>query len=108
MSLFPRELRQLGPNKLGIIWSDEHQSIYSVRNLRLQCHCANCVDEWSRKSLIKEEQIPQDVRPTHIESVGRYAIRIDWSDGHNTGIYPFDHLRKSCECPACKTAISET
>jgi len=37
-----------------------------------------------------------------VESVGSYAIRIDWSDGHSTGIYSFDHFRKICPCEACK------
>ena len=27
------------------------------------------------------------------EYVGEYALRFDWSDGHKTGIYPFDFLR---------------
>jgi DUF971 family protein len=35
------------------------------------------------------------------EPVGAYAIRIHWSDGHNTGIYSFDHLRAICPCPEC-------
>jgi DUF971 family protein len=38
----------------------------------------------------------------HVEPVGQYAIRIDWSDGHNTGIYSFDHLRKICPCESCR------
>lgn len=98
------ELRQLGPSKLGIIWNDKHQSLYSVRNLRMECRCANCVDEWTREKLLKEEAVPADVRPVNIESVGRYALKFDWSDGHNTGIYSFDALRKLCECPQCKAA----
>jgi len=31
-----------------------------------------------------------------VESIGSYAVRITWSDGHNTGIYPFDHFRRIC------------
>jgi DUF971 family protein len=38
----------------------------------------------------------------NIEEVGAYAIRIDWSDGHNTGIYSFDHLRSICPCAECQ------
>jgi DUF971 family protein len=38
----------------------------------------------------------------HVEQVGHYAIKIDWSDGHNTGIYSFEHLRKICPCAECK------
>jgi DUF971 family protein len=40
----------------------------------------------------------------NVEQVGAYAIRIDWSDGHNTGIYSFDHLRRICPCEECKVA----
>jgi len=36
------------------------------------------------------------------EAVGSYAIRISWSDGHNTGIYSFDHFRRICPCDACR------
>ena len=102
--LIPLDLKQLGPTSLGIRWSDGHQSQYNVRKIRVECRCANCVDEWTRERLLKEEMVPADVKPTRIESVGRYALRIDWSDGHNTGIYTFDQLRSLCECTACKPA----
>jgi DUF971 family protein len=45
--------------------------------------------------------VPADVRPLRIQPVGRYAIQIDWSDGHTTGIYPFRRLRELCECSVC-------
>jgi DUF971 family protein len=41
-----------------------------------------------------------------VEEVGHYAIRIAWSDGHGSGIYSFDHLRKICPCPVCQAARS--
>ena len=101
MSLAPDELRQVGPTQLGIIWNDKHHSLYSVRKLRLDCRCANCVDEWTREKKIDEAKIPGDVRPVRMETVGRYALRIDWSDGHNTGIYTFKYLREICPCAVC-------
>lgn len=104
MTFYPVELKQLSPKNLGIVWNDGHSSLYSVRKLRLECRCANCVDEWTREKIIKEDAVPQDVRPVKLEPVGRYAFRIDWTDGHNTGIYTFDVLRKLCECPQCKSA----
>ncbi len=100
--MHPIELSQKAANTLGITWDDGHQSSYQVRGLRLQCKCAACVDEWTRKVLIKEEQIPLDIRPKKIEPVGRYALSIAWSDGHSSGIYTFDHLRSLCECEACR------
>lgn len=103
-AVWPIELRQLGPSSLGVVWSDGHSSLYPTRRIRLACRCANCIDEWSHENKIDETLVPQDVRPRNIETVGRYAFRIDWTDGHSTGIYPFDALRKLCECPACRKA----
>jgi DUF971 family protein len=39
-------------------------------------------------------------RPKDVHLVGRYALGIDWSDGHGS-IYPFEHLRAACPCGAC-------
>jgi DUF971 family protein len=38
----------------------------------------------------------------NVEPVGGYAVRIDWSDGHGSGIYSFDYLRSICACSACR------
>jgi DUF971 family protein len=35
--------------------------------------------------------------------VGNYAIRIDWSDGHKTGIYSYEHFRRICPCDECQS-----
>ena len=37
--------------------------------------------------------------------LGRYAIQFEWSDGHHTGIYSFENLRRLCPCPACRNAL---
>jgi len=65
-----------------------------VRSLRLACGCATCVDEWTGQGRLDPDSVPKDVHPLKIEPVGRYAIQIDWSDGHSTGIYPFRRLRE--------------
>ena len=64
-----------------------------MRALRLACACARCVDEWSGAGRLDPATVPEDVHPLRIESVGRYAIQIHWSDGHDSGIYPFRRLR---------------
>ena len=61
--------------------------------LRKKCPCAFCVDEWVEKPILKEEDVKDDVRPVSIDSVGRYAMSIKFSDGHSTGIYTFKYLR---------------
>jgi DUF971 family protein len=40
--------------------------------------------------------------------VGAYGLRINWSDGHGTGIYTFDRLLAACPCPSCAGAQGET
>jgi len=107
MDATPVEIVQKGPRTLGIRWSDGHESAYDVRSLRLACSCAECVDEWSGENRLEDGAVPDDVRPVRIQPVGRYAIQIDWSDGHSTGIYPFRRLRDLCACPHCKAARSE-
>jgi len=89
----PTAIRQDGPNQLVIEWLDGHRSLYEVRALRLACGCAACVDEWTGENRLDPNSVPEDVHPLRIESVGRYAIQIDWSDGHSTGIYSFRQLR---------------
>ncbi|MDG2334678.1 MAG: DUF971 domain-containing protein [Myxococcota bacterium] len=89
----PVEIRQSSPTQLSIRWADGVESLYAVRELRLACACALCVDEWTGENKLDAGEIPADVRPVRINSVGRYAIGIDWTDGHETGIYAFDTLR---------------
>ncbi len=89
----PRKITQKGPRELSIQWADGAESVYPVRALRLACGCASCVDEWTGESRLDASAVPEDVQPLKIESVGRYAIQIEWSDGHSSGIYPFRRLR---------------
>ena len=98
----PTAIRQRGSRELAITWADGHESVYDVRRLRLACGCAQCVDEWSGEERLDAASIPEDVAPQRIQPVGRYAIQIDWSDGHQTGIYPFRRLRELCDCEVCR------
>ncbi|MCH7645563.1 MAG: DUF971 domain-containing protein [Myxococcales bacterium] len=93
----PTDIRQQGRRQLGITWSDGSESSYDVRALRLACGCAQCVDEWTRERTLDPASVPEDVHPLSIQSVGRYAIQINWSDGHSTGIYPYRRLRALAE-----------
>ena len=95
---------------IKIDWKDNHHSQYPLGYLRDECPCATCTGAHGtqpQKSNYSAPQTPfQMYTPTlkmlSVEAVGQYAIRIEWSDGHNTGIYSFDHLRKICPCPPCR------
>ncbi len=78
---------------LSVLWEDGHRSDFDVRDLRLACRCAACVEEMSGRPLLDPQNVRPDVSPRTIASVGNYAITIKWSDGHSTGIYSFEHLR---------------
>jgi DUF971 family protein len=95
---------------MDIIWSDTHASHYDFAYLRDLCPCALCNDEREKKSRIVSSGSGGAVLPMFkakvtakaARSVGHYAIQIDFSDGHSTGIFSFDHLREICPCPACQ------
>lgn len=97
----PLEIASLKNEGIRIKWADGHAAVYPAPYLREQCQCASCVDEWSGEKRITASQIPEDIHSSLIETKGRYAISIHWSDGHDTGIYPFDYLRKICPCHQC-------
>ena len=46
-------------------------------------------------------EVSDDIQPLDVQLVGRYALQFSWSDGHDTGIYPFEVLRETCLCPEC-------
>ena len=35
------------------------------------------------------------------KTVGHYALQIDFTDGHTTGIFSYDYLRTICPCAQC-------
>ena len=96
-AILPTAIEQRGPGRLGIRWADGVDTEYEVRALRLACACAQCVDEWSGEARLDPGSVPEEVHPLEIHSVGRYAIQISWSDGHDSGIYPFRRLRELAE-----------
>jgi ATP-binding protein involved in chromosome partitioning len=76
-----------------VLWEDGEKHDFDVRDLRLACHCALCVEEMSGRPLLDPTSVRADVSPRSIVSVGNYAITVAWNDGHSTGIYSFKSLR---------------
>ena len=91
---------------ITIDWKDGHTSTYALGYLREQCPCATCTGAHGTPPTTKPAASPFPMyKPTlkmgDVESVGNYAIRIVWSDGHSTGIYSFEHFRRICPCEQC-------
>jgi ATP-binding protein involved in chromosome partitioning len=87
--------------RLSVRWKDGHVSLFSLKDLRMACLCAACVDERTGVRVIRRDQVPEGITASNLELVGHYGLRVHWSDGHNTGIYDFEYLRKLCPCAAC-------
>ena len=92
--IVPVGLRRRDARTLSVAWQEGTTQDFDVRDLRLACRCALCVEEMSGRPLIDPVNIPLDVEPIEIRSVGSYAISISWTDGHSSGIQTFEGLRK--------------
>ena len=102
-STVPADLKlRLAEQRLLVHWQDDHKSTFEAATLRKNCPCATCRTEREeqRKSaaspggLMSLKILPSgDIRLTGAELVGQYAIRLEWSDGHNTGIFDYRYLR---------------
>lgn len=94
----PQRLHLDRARQLEITWADGQQSIYSLSYLRSNCPCASCRkfrdEQQTRKSLltILPGNYTGALHAVKAEMVGNYAIRIDWSDDHGSGIYSFEYL----------------
>ena len=94
----------LTDNAVSVEWADGHKSSYDAKYLRINCGCAECVEEWSHRKLLDPASVPADIHAEDYLMVGRYAVQFLWSDAHYTGIYPFEILRKLCRCDECLAA----
>ena len=91
---------------LELEWSDGHRSTYDWELLRWNCPCATCSGEMGSPGVLQftSELTPEQTALTDLNEVGRYALQPTWQDGHDTGIYSFDLLRRLCPCPDCAAA----
>lgn len=95
---------------IDIDWKDGHHSSYTVEYLRDWCPCATCTGAHGTEPRKKTTETPPNpfqmykprIRMNSIEQSGNYALHIGWNDGHSSGIYSWDHLRRICPCDDCR------
>ncbi len=83
-----------------------HKGRYAARDLRLACACAACVEEMTGRPMLDPARVSADVRALTLRLVGAYAVHVAWSDGHDTGIYPWERLLAICPCERCTATRS--
>ena len=81
---------------LEISWPGGTTQRLSFKFLRGECPCAACVDENTGIRVLDVASIAQDIQPAAMEFSGNYALKIAWSDGHDTGLYTWNHLNRLC------------
>lgn len=86
---------------ITLTWSNGDTATVSNSALRRACSCALCVDEMTRAPLLDPKTIPMDIHAEKIGTIGNYAITVDWSDGHNTGFFPYTEIRELSRKVGC-------
>jgi DUF971 family protein len=115
-ALTPARVRVLQSTGEGleIEWKDGHRSRWGFTWLRDACPCATCHEQREAEGRQPGEAKPKPAtllpmyqpapRPESASPVGNYAISFKWNDGHSSGIYSWDFLRRHCICEGCSTA----
>jgi DUF971 family protein len=99
---------------VDITWADGHSSHFEFPFLRDNCPCATCNDARGKKeshpepNLLASPLLPMykpKPRAQAATQVGNYAIQINFTDGHSTGIFSYEYLRTLCPCEDCAKAF---
>jgi DUF971 family protein len=90
-------------NELAVKWDDGTEQFILLSHLRRACPCADCQGEPDLLgNICKTPKKPLAVNAFELVSIARvggYAIQPAWADGHDTGIYSFEYLRRMMPNP---------
>ena len=82
-----------GATTTEITWADGRRAIYPNEILRGLCPCAQCQGHGGTITM----QHGNNSELRDIGTVGNYALKLVWGDGHDTGLYSFRYLRELSE-----------
>jgi DUF971 family protein len=93
----PTDLQQIG-QELALKWDDGSESFIPLEKLRRHCPCAGCKGEMDVLGNVyknPDQPLAADAfRLIRISTVGGYAIQPLWADGHSSGLFSFDYLKR--------------
>lgn len=81
-----------------VVFGDGRTCRFDLLELRRNCPCATCRN--IREGGGQPGPRPRSIQPLRVEDahlVGGWGLGLAWSDGHGTGIYPWESLRRWCE-----------
>jgi DUF971 family protein len=90
-------MQQVG-EELAIRWDDGSESYFTLEKMRRHCPCAGCKGEMDIMGNVYKNPsqafAANAFRLVRLQNVGGYAISPVWADGHSTGIYSYEYLKK--------------
>ena len=96
MQVIPKDIQIIG-QELAILWSDGKENYFVAEFLRQHSPSAENLGEKDlfgrQQNEVKKNKFP-GIKILAWDRIGNYGIRIDFSDGHNTGIYSWKYLRE--------------
>jgi DUF971 family protein len=99
MRLEPNNIQQIG-DEIAVQWNDGTESYCSLETLRCGCPCAACGGEPDVMGNISRPRIHYtegSFKLVSFQIVGGYAWQPRWADGHDTGLYSFQYLKRLAE-----------
>jgi DUF971 family protein len=96
MPLAPSNIQQIG-RELAIQWNDGLETYCDLEFLRRACPCAACGGEPDVMGNLSRPEVSYTTESFELEAfhlVGGYAVQPRWRDGHETGLYSFQYLRR--------------
>jgi DUF971 family protein len=99
----PLDIQHIG-DELAIRWDDNTETYIPLEKLRRACPCATCQGEADITGHVhkgpEQPLTPQSFKLSGIGRIGTYAIQLFWADGHSTGIYSWDYLKRVAQVVA--------
>jgi len=84
--------------ELAIKWDNGEETFIALEKLRRACPCAGCAGEKDiMGNVYKAPEKPLGAfafKLMRLQPVGGYALQPFWADGHNTGLFAFDYLKR--------------
>jgi DUF971 family protein len=78
-----------------ITWSDGESAEFGLVELRVNCPCAECRERRAADQPIwPRAGVPEPLALLDARLVGAYGLAFEWNDGHHTGIYTWETLRR--------------